>query len=402
MSTSTRILMSVGTRPEIIKMAPVYLELKERGVAPMWLHTGQHDDMAQELYKLWKITPDFNIELQRQPADPTNCDLSMLTALLLEKTSRVLIEANPSIVMVHGDTSSALAMALAAFYRKLTIAHIEAGLRSGDEYHPFPEEKNRMLITQLAHLHFAPTINSEANLLREGIAKEHIHTVGNTIVQATQMGAGMLSQMYVKSASMGTKATHHIGIQPSIITTLASQIQGKRLVLVTAHRRENHGEGISNIAQALIELLKSNEDMVVVWPMHPNPKVQNSIKTIFAHAPESLMERVHLTQPLGYSSLLWILKNAWITLTDSGGIQEEAVALNVPVLVLRETTERPEVVESGAGLLVGTNIQTIIDTVHQIHQDNARYLRMRSANNPFGDHLVAKRICDVVLTGRHI
>lgn len=397
MNTKPRILISVGTRPEIIKMAPVYFELKNRGVEPLLLHTGQHDDMAQQLYKLWNITPDYCIELQRKALDPKICDLSALTSLLLEKTSGILMEAKPSMVMVHGDTSSALAMGLAAFYRQLKIAHVESGLRSSNEYHPFPEEKNRMLIAQLAHFHFAPTEKAKANLLKEGISADSIHMVGNTIVQATRLGASMLNKMQVTSLHVGVSGTAGLQVKSSVVTTLADQMIDKRLILVTAHRRENHDEGISNISKAVIQLLQAHQDLLVVWPMHPNPKVQDKIKNIFAGLPDEVMSRVHLTGPMEYPTLLWMLKNAWVVLTDSGGIQEEAVALNTPVLVLRETTERPEVVESGAGLLVGTDTNHIIEAVEALQADPERYQKMRTAINPFGDDLVAKRICDILL-----
>jgi UDP-N-acetylglucosamine 2-epimerase len=419
MKSNPRILLSVGTRPEIIKMAPIYLELKQRGVAPLWLHTGQHDEMAQELYRLWQITPDYNIVLRRNVETVRSCDLASLSALLLEKTSSVLLEADPDVVMVHGDTSSALVMALAAFYQKRRIAHVESGLRSGNEYHPFPEEKNRMLIAQLAHMHFAPTIRAKKNLLAEGIAKSTIHMVGNTIVQATKLGAAMLNDASVKPMNvhavniqspekrliMHVVNTTYIGVanlskvtkKSTIVDTLAHQIEGKSLLLVTAHRRENHDEGIANIARAVLELIKMNDDMIVVWPMHPNPKVQAKIKQIFSGLSIELLTRLHLTESLAYPTLLWILKHAWMVLTDSGGIQEEAVALRVPVLVLRETTERPEVIETGAGLLVGTDTNNIVHTVSELTKYSKRYQKMRASKNPFGDDLVAKRICDIIL-----
>ena len=381
MTQHKRILLSVGTRPEIIKMAPLYLELKKRGLSPLLLHTGQHDEMAKTLYTLWGITPDFEIELQRKPRGEHTCDLSSLSALLLEKISRVLLKANPDMVLVHGDTSTALATALAAFYQKRQIVHVEAGLRSGDEHHPFPEEKNRILIAQLAHVHFPPTKRAQKNLLREGIASDTIHMVGNTIVQATHLGAEMLENK---------------GIMPPIVTTLSSQITNKKMVLVTAHRRENHGEGISNIAQAIATLLANNPDMVVVWPVHPNPVVKQHVQAMVANLPATSQARLHLTDPLDYPTLLWVLKNAWMVLTDSGGIQEEAVALQVPVLVLRETTERPEVIEAGAGLLVGTQVDNIVRTVGELQADSARYQSMRTSSNPFGDDLVAARICDIL------
>ena len=382
MKAKVRILISVGTRPEIIKMVPVYFELQKRGLSPLWLHTGQHDEMARFLYKFWGITPDYEIELQRKPRDKNDCDLALLTALLLEKISRVLLEAKPDIVMVHGDTSTALATALAAFYQKRRIVHVEAGLRSGDEHHPFPEEKNRILIAQLAHMHFTPTVRSKDNLAGEGIASPTIHMVGNTIVQAIHLGAQMLDAK---------------GIESPIITTLSRQALGKRMILVTAHRRENHGAGISNISQAVATLLANNPDLMVVWPIHPNPVVKERVGEVADNLPASSRARLHLTDPLDYPSLLWVLKHSWMVLTDSGGIQEEAVSLQVPLLVLRETTERPEVIDTGAGILVGTDVDRIVKTFEEVQADASCYQKMRVSDNPFGDDLVAARICDIML-----
>jgi UDP-N-acetylglucosamine 2-epimerase len=390
-------LLAIGTRPEIIKMAPIYLELKQRGIKPLVLHTGQHNDMAKPLYDLFGMEPDYSIELDRKPSvegmrGSAVCDLSQLGSLLLDKISGVMLEADPSVVLVHGDTSSALMTALAAFYQKRRIAHVEAGLRSHKEYHPFPEEKNRALISQLSHFHFAPTERARRNLLTEGVSDHAIHVVGNTIVQATQLGADRLND-FRKASQLP---------EPDLIGKLELRMVKKQLVLVTVHRRENHEHGIKDIARAVHELIRQNEDLIFVWPVHPNPKVMDIVHGEMSDLSEELADRLYLTKPLSYPVLLWILKNSWSVLTDSGGIQEEAVALNTPVMVLRETTERPEVIEVGAGMLVGTQTQTIINKFTELFKNRHQYEMMRRAKNPFGDGMVASNICNILLSSERV
>jgi UDP-N-acetylglucosamine 2-epimerase len=312
--------------------------------------------------------------------------------MLMDRVSSVMLQADPSVVLVHGDTSSALMTALAAFYQKRRIAHIEAGLRSHKEYHPFPEEKNRVLISHLAHYHFAPTERARRNLLTEGIMDDTIHVVGNTIVQATQMGASRLDVLRQANDSP----------LPDLISKLEKRMVGKKLVLLTVHRRENHEQGIQGIARAVKELMAQNEDLLFVWPVHPNPKVMAAVSGEIGSTSGDVADRLFLTKPLSYPVLLWILKHSWAVLTDSGGIQEEAVALNTPVLVLRETTERPEVIEVGAGMLVGTQTQTIIDKFNELLRNEHQYEMMRRAKNPFGDARVASNICNILLSNEYV
>ena len=380
------ILLSMGTRPEIIKMAPVYLELRKRGARPLLLHTGQHSDMATELYNLFGIVPDYHIDLKRD-ANSKALDLAELSSALLLECSKVLTRANPSIVLVHGDTSSALMMTLAAYYHKCKIAHIEAGLRSFDEHHPFPEEKNRILIGQMAHWHFAPTLRAKNNLRSEGIAGNTIFVVGNTIVQAAKLGAELLEAQRKKKASS----------VPDLVDKLSKKSKGMRMVLVTSHRRENHEEGLRSIAKSMLELLRTQKDTLVVWPVHPNPKVKKIVEEEIGQLQGEIAERLYLTPPLSYPVLLWILKHSWVVLTDSGGIQEEAVSLNTPVLVLRKTTERPEVIEIGAGALVGTNSDRILSAIDTLKKNPPQYEAMRNVINPFGDEHVANAICNILL-----
>ncbi len=387
------ILLSMGTRPEIIKMAPVYLELKKRGAQPLLLHTGQHSDMATALYNLFGMVPDYHIDLKRDSkpvilnGEAKASDLAELSSSLLLECSKILTMADPSIVLVHGDTSSALMMTLAAYYHKCKIAHVEAGLRSFDEHNPFPEEKNRALIGQMAHWHFAPTIRARNNLRSEGIADNTIFVVGNTIVQAAKLGADLLeAQRKKKDDSV-----------PDLVDKLSKKMEDMRMVLVTSHRRENHHEGLRSIAKSVLELLKTHKDMFVVWPIHPNPSVMKIVHEEVGHLEGELAERLFLTKPLSYPVLLWTLKHSWVVLTDSGGIQEEAVSLNTPVLILRKTTERPEVIEVGAGALVGTNSERILSTVAQLTNNPDQYEAMRNVTNPFGDTRVANTICNILL-----
>lgn len=370
---SQKFLISIGTRPEIIKMMPVYFELKKRGLQPILLHTGQHDEMATAFYKFFEVTPDYNINLDRQSLrGEYGDDLSALSSLLLKKISYVLFTANPSVVLVHGDTSSALISALAAFYQQREIAHIEAGLRSHNEYNPFPEEKNRVMIAKLARLHFAPTIRAKENLLAEGVEKSAIHVVGNTGVDAANLGVEKL------------------GVKKYIA-------DGKKLLLVTMHRRENLDGNIVSVAKAIVDLLQKYDDLVVVWSVHPNPKVKMAVHDILNKTAPVIAERINLTEPLDYPELLSILKNAWLVLTDSGGIQEESVALSTPVLILRETTERPEIIEVGAGILVGTNRENIVEQVEKLYNSEQLYNKMCNVKNPFGDGTAAVKICDILL-----
>ena len=342
-----KFLISIGTRPEIIKMMPVYFELQKRGLQPILLHTGQHDELATAFYKFFEVTPDYNILLDRESLrGEYGDDLSALSSLLLKKISYILFSVAPDIVLVHGDTSSAFISALAAFYQQREVAHIEAGLRSYNEYNPFPEEKNRVLIAKLARLHFAPTIRAKENLLAEGVKKSAIHVVGNTGVDAANLGIKKLENSALTSRSD----------------------ENKKLLLVTMHRRENLDGNIVSVAKAIVDLLEKHDDLTLVWSVHPNPKVKIAVHNILSKTAPAIAQRINLTEPLDYPTLLCMLKNSWLVLTDSGGMQEEAVALSTPVLVLRETTERPEIIEVGAGI-----------------------------KNPFGDGTAAVKICDILV-----
>ncbi|APW37185.1 UDP-N-acetylglucosamine 2-epimerase (non-hydrolyzing) [Rhodoferax koreense] len=375
------ILISVGTRPEIIKMAPVYAELRRRGMPVAWVHTGQHREMAESLYSFFDIAPEHEVMLERR-----NGSLAHLNALLLEGLSDVFEKVRPSAVLVHGDTTSTLGSAQAAFYLDIPIGHVEAGLRTFNAREPFPEEKNRELTARLARWHFAPTPGAAANLNGEGLAAGGVHMVGNTAVDAALAGTSRLAELL----GSGRLAL------PGPLQRLQPHLARCRLITVTAHRRENWGPGIRNIARAVARLLAAHDDLAVVWPVHGNPAVSDVVHAELGALADRLEGRLCLCPPLDYPALLWCLQHSLLALTDSGGIQEEGAALSCPVLVLRSTTERPELIEAGAGLIVGTDADHVLATVTQLLKGGAELKRMRRAVNPFGDGHTARRIADVL------
>lgn len=376
------VILCMGTRPEIIKMAPVHRALRSADLPTSVLHTGQHDEMAWPLYEFFGMRPDYVLTLERK-----SDTLAHLTALLAEQSHRVLAEARPAAVLVQGDTTSAMVGSLASFYLKIPVGHVEAGLRTFDAYDPFPEEKNRQLIGRLAHWHFPPTRNATANLRREGIAPASIHQTGNTIVDATHWGIAYLQALPDGAA----------GILPPEFSALTAAVGRKRIVLVTAHRRENWGAGIESIARGVRQLLESQSDLVIVWPVHSNPRVKDCVQSVFQGLNCHEGSQLLLAGPLNYPALLWVMSCAWLILSDSGGIQEEAVSARVPILVLRETTERPELISVGAGKLVGTSADRLCREFVELLHDRRKYDRMRRAKNPFGDGHAAPRIADVLL-----
>ncbi|WP_028104724.1 non-hydrolyzing UDP-N-acetylglucosamine 2-epimerase [Pseudoduganella violaceinigra] len=375
------ILLCMGTRPEIIKMAPVYYALKQDGLEPLLLHTGQHEDMADPMYKFFKILPDYSLPLQR-----TSDALHHLSAMLLEKLGAAFEAVKPGAVLVHGDTASAAMAALAAFYQHIRVGHVEAGLRSHSRYNPFPEEKNRELIGRLADWHFAPTGNARQNLLNENIEDERIHMVGNTIVDAVRLATTSPDLLDNPDELSGSQ-----------LRGLRHVLPGRRLVFLTAHRRENLGRPLMSISTTVRQLLLADEDLVIVWPVHSNPRIRATVDEVFTDLPDEIAERIFLTKPLNYSTTLQLLRQSWLVLTDSGGIQEEAACLQVPVLVLRETTERPELVASGGGRLIGTEGAAIVGAVDELRGNDRAYAAMRNAPNPFGDGFAAERIKDILI-----
>ena len=355
--------IAAGTRPEIVKLAPVWAALRARGMAVLWVHTGQHrrsDEMVDGLYRFFGIEPDHTLVIERQGDTPAE-----LQALLQGPLSALFKTLAPRGVIVQGDTTSTLAAAQAAVFAGVPVAHVEAGLRTHDLSDPFPEEMNRVQTAQLARWHFAPTEGAAANLRREGVAEAHIHVVGNTVVDAALLGVSRLPPMQVRP--------------------------GSRL-LVTAHRRENWGEGLARIARAVARLVDAHADLSVCWPLHGNPAVADAVRATLPRPNARLM----LTAPLDYATLLSHLRESTLVLTDSGGLQEEGAALSVPVGVLRASTERPELIDSGGGVLVGTDETRIVEWATSLLNDPAKLQAMRAAKNPFGDGRAAERIASVL------
>lgn len=373
-------LVCTGTRPEIIKMAPVHRLLKERGETVQVLHTGQHEEMAQSLYRFFDMGPDHQIQLLRERSG-----LSQLTAELLQGIDQVLDQCKPDVVLVQGDTSSALGGAMAAYFRDIPVAHIEAGLRTG-QHDPFPEEKHREMIGRLAHWHFPPTPIASDNLLREGVQRRDIYEVGNTVIDAA------LWVQQLRSAACQRND------YPEAVQQMMASHPGAPLMLVTAHRRENWGRPIQHIAAAVGALLQVNPALVVVWPQHPNPSVRHDIALGLEGLTPDGRARICLTEPLDYPALIGLLADCHFCLTDSGGIQEEASALKKPVLITRQSTERQELVDAGGALLVGTDPHAIVEQASALLRDGDLYRVMQATPCPFGDGHSAMRIVDV-LTG---
>jgi UDP-N-acetylglucosamine 2-epimerase len=367
MSARRPVLVVFGTRPEAIKLAPVIAALAAtRTLVPRVCVTGQHREMLDQMLRLFDIRPHHDLAVM-QPAQ----DLFDLTARTLVGLRAVLTAEQPAAVLVQGDTTTTMTAAIAAFYQQIPVGHVEAGLRTGDARDPFPEEMNRRLTTQLTTWHYAPTARAEANLRREGVPPQGILVTGNTIVDALQSVVARLAR---------TPAACPPALTPE-------HLDGRRLVLVTGHRRESFGEGLRNVCLALRDLAERHADALIVYPVHLNPSVQGPVRELLAGQP-----RIVLTAPLDYLPFVDVMRRAYLILTDSGGLQEEAPSLGVPVLVMRETTERPEALAAGTAVLVGTRREAIVAAASHLLTDPAAHARMRAARNPFGDGAAAPRI----------
>lgn len=368
-NATLKVLCIFGTRPEAIKMAPVIAALNEypTQINPVICVTGQHREMLDSVLKLFSIHPHYDLNIMQK-----NQNLADLTANLLTQLTLVIHNEMPDWVLVQGDTTSAMVGALAAFYQRIKVGHIEAGLRTGDKFHPFPEEINRKLITTISDLHFVPTQQAKENLLLENISSSTIFITGNTVIDALLSTAG---QSYSWDDN-----------------TLANTLHDKRILLVTAHRRENWGQPLQNICYAIKEITSCYKDIHVVYAVHMNPNVQQVVYSLLND-----ITNVTLIGPLDYLPFVHLLKRTYLLLTDSGGLQEEAPALGIPVLVLRETTERPEAIESGTARLVGTNVKNIVENIKQLLDDPQSYHKMTRSINPFGDGYASKRIVDCLL-----
>jgi UDP-N-acetylglucosamine 2-epimerase (non-hydrolysing) len=362
-----------GTRPEAIKMAPLALSLAadERFEAKVCV-TGQHRQMLDQVLDLFEIKPDFDLNIMKAGQDLTD-----VTTAILQEMKKVFAEYKPDIVLVHGDTATTLATTLAAYYQQIPVAHVEAGLRTGNLYSPWPEEANRKLTGALAAVHFAPTETSRQNLLKEGVADASIHVTGNTVIDAL---LDVVAR--VKNTTSLQRAFHE---QFSFIG------EGKRVILVTGHRRESFGDGFENICKALASTAKAFPDVEIVYPVHLNPNVREPVNRLLAG-----IENIHLIEPLEYLPFVYLMNRSYLILSDSGGIQEEAPSLGKPVLVMRDTTERPEAVEAGTVKLVGTAVDAITNNLNRLLTDSDAYEQMSYAHNPYGDGKACARILETL------
>src|SRR5208283_3106078 len=362
-----KILFVFGTRPEAIKLAPVVRELSSRSDFRCKVCvTGQHRELLTQVLDLFELRPDWNLEVMRPDQD-----LAYLTGAALSGVSKVLASFRPDRLIVQGDTTTTFAAALAAFYHKIPVAHVEAGLRTGDIYAPWPEEVNRRLVTHIADLHFAPTKGARENLLKEGVGERRIVVTGNTGIDALLWVSRLLDdrpELRARGEAM-----------------LADRFQGKRLILMTGHRRESFGEGLARICEAMVRIA-SRPDVGVVFPVHPNPNVRRAIEPLSRHG------NILLVEPVDYPELVYLLKRCHLVVTDSGGIQEEAPSFGKPVLVTRETTERPEAMELGLAKLVGTDDRRLFDEMAELLDDPQAYRRMSRVENPYGDGHASRRI----------
>lgn len=366
------VLIVFGTRPEAIKMAPVVRTLQRNSYFNVKVCvTAQHREMLDQVLYLFDIKPDYDLNIMR-----VGQDLSDITSRVILEMRPVLAHCRPDIVLVHGDTTTAMATSLAAFYARIPVGHVEAGLRTNDIYSPWPEEMNRRMVGRLADLHFAPTRISRDSLLGEGVSPENIHVTGNTVIDALFDIVARLKNDRDLATSLEQKFSF---IDPS-----------KRLILVTGHRRENFGEGFENICRAL-KKLSERKDIVIIYPVHLNPNVKEPVHRLLGGA-----DNVLLINPLEYVPFTYLMQSAHLILTDSGGIQEEAPSLGKPVLVMRDNTERPEAVAAGTVKLVGTSFERIVKSANMLLDNSAAYDEMAEAHNPYGDGMASLRICNIL------
>ena len=365
-----KILVVFGTRPEAIKMAPVVKQLRiDNGKWRIGVCvTAQHREMLDQVLDIFDIKPDYDLNIMKP-----NQDLYDITSNILLGIKNVLNDFKPDLVLVHGDTTTTFATTLAAFYQKIDIGHVEAGLRTGNICSPWPEEANRKLTGVLAKYHFAPTNTAKNNLLKEGIKEDNIVVTGNTVIDALFLAL--------------EKIKNDKNLEEKMIKNLPFSILNLQFILITGHRRENFGEGFINICKAIKELALKYHDINFIYPVHLNPNVRKPVNEILSDA-----GNVYLMEPLDYLPFVYLMSESYLILTDSGGIQEEAPSLGKPVLVMRDTTERPEAVEAGTVKLVGTNKEKIIGEVSKLIEDKNEYDKMSKANNPYGDGKASKKI----------
>jgi len=376
-----KILIVFGTRPEAIKMAPLVKAFQQHpdNFITKVCVTAQHREMLDQVLELFEIVPDYDLDIMKPGQD-----LYDVTANVLLGMKEVLQNFQPDIVFVHGDTSTTFAASLAAFYQQIKVAHVEAGLRTGDIYSPWPEEANRQLTTQITAYHFAPTETSKTNLLKENVKESTISVTGNTVIDALFLA---LEKIKTNNALEERVVTH----LNNTIQHPTFNVQHSTFILVTGHRRENHGQGFINICNALKEIALQNPKIHIVYPVHLNPNVQKPVKELL-----SGIDNVHLIEPLQYEQFIYMMDKAYFIITDSGGVQEEAPSLGKPVLVMRDTTERPEALDAGTVKLVGTDTERIIQEAQKLINDKQAYEQMSKASNPYGDGHACEKIIQYI------
>lgn len=368
-----RILVVFGTRPEAIKMAPLVRALKgDTRFEVKVCVTGQHREMLDQVLEIFDIQPDFDLNVMKPGQN-----LNSLTSLILLAMSSIYKNFKPDLVLVHGDTATTMATALSAYYEKIPVGHVEAGLRTGDIYSPWPEEANRKLTSTITKYHFAPTETSRQNLLSENVSDKYIFVTGNTVIDALFLASDIIED--------NVSLTKNFEKQFSFLDAT------KKLILVTGHRRENFGDGFENICKAICKIATDNPNVQVIYPVHLNPNVQEPVKRLLSD-----LDNVFLIEPQQYLPFVYLMNKCKIILTDSGGIQEEAPSLGKPVLVMRDTTERPEAVDAGTVKLVGTDINKITTAVQTLLDDKSVYRAMSLAHNPYGDGKACQLICNIL------
>jgi UDP-N-acetylglucosamine 2-epimerase (non-hydrolysing) len=363
-----KIITIFGTRPEAIKMAPLVKELQDRdNIQVKVCVTAQHREMLDQVLTLFPIIPEFDLDIMKRKQSLTG-----ITTRIIRGLDELFEVEKPDLILVHGDTTTTFAGALAAFYKQIKVGHVEAGLRTFDKYFPFPEEMNRKLTGAIADLHFAPTMSSKNNLLREGVCEDDIYLTGNTVIDA-----------------MKYTVEENYEFENKVLKKI--NFKDKKVIMVTAHRRENWGEGILNICKALKHIVLENEEVEIVYLVHLNPVVKDMV-----HKELEGLARVHLLPPLDTKETHNLMNRSYLVMTDSGGLQEDAPHLGKPVLVLRDSTERPEAVEAGTVKLVGTDIDKIIENTNLLINNNEEYLKMSKAMNPYGDGKASGKIADAI------
>tara|TARA_B100002019_G_scaffold62783_1_gene53840 strand:- start:19004 stop:20122 length:1119 start_codon:yes stop_codon:yes gene_type:complete len=366
-----KILTVIGTRPEAIKMAPLIKLLNQSKQNHKLCITGQHREMLDQVLSVFGIHADYDLDVMRKSQNPEE-----VFATILKKMPEIYSKFKPDLVLVHGDTVSTASAAMSAYFNQIKIGHIEAGLRTGNIYAPWPEEINRKVTATMTDLHFCPTKKAKENLLKENIAAEKIFITGNTVIDALFL----MLETIDKSEALQKQIKQKLDF-----------LKNEKVILVTGHRRESFGEGLKNVCSALLEIAKNNPLVEIVYPVHPNPNVNNPIRDLLSN-----QDNIHLIEPLDYPTFVYLMRKSFLIITDSGGVQEEAPSLRKPVLVTREITERPEAVNENAVLLVGTDKNTIINECSSIINDKTKYESMITSINPYGDGTAANQIYEVI------